>query len=63
MLFVVLNLVEYQKNKITDKEQFEKITKPFEEDDEGNKNILVIIDNFSKYVELFPIKEMDTFTT
>jgi len=29
----------------------------------GNTNILVVIDNFSKYVELFPVKEMNAEVT
>mmetsp|Transcript_7130 Transcript_7130/g.7480 ORF Transcript_7130/g.7480 Transcript_7130/m.7480 type:complete len:1037 (-) Transcript_7130:831-3941(-) len=29
----------------------------------GNKNILVVIDNFTKYVELFPLKTIDAIST
>jgi transposase InsO family protein len=32
-------------------------------DEVGNRNILVVVDNFTKYVELFPVKSMDAETT
>jgi hypothetical protein len=32
-------------------------------DEVGNGNILPVVDNFTKYVELFPVKSMDAETT
>ena len=36
---------------------------PFQEDDRGNIHILVVIDTFSRWVELYPVKDVSFHTT
>ena len=36
---------------------------PYEEDEDGNKYILVIIDCFTRWLELYPVKSVDAETT
>ncbi len=36
---------------------------PFQEDDRGNNHILVVIDTFSRWIELYPVKDVSFHTT